>query len=98
MLCNGSADLLLLVFILQPHYEKVARLFNGANAVHPGLILMSRVDCAEKVLLLFYIDVPSLKTAIVAIFFTLLALYTLFILSQSFYLGEFKKLELHSLK
>ncbi|CAK9141303.1 unnamed protein product [Ilex paraguariensis] len=29
-------------------YEKVARLFNGADAVHPGLILMTRVDCASK--------------------------------------------------
>nr|GMD43617.1 sulfhydryl oxidase 2-like isoform X2 [Ipomoea batatas] len=29
-----------------PHYEKVARLFNGADAIHPGIILMTRVDCA----------------------------------------------------
>ena len=35
--------------ILQPQYEKVARLFNGADAVHPGIILMTRVDCALKV-------------------------------------------------
>lgn len=42
--------------LFQPHYEKVACLFNGANAVHPGLILMTRVDCAEKVLLLYFID------------------------------------------
>lgn len=35
---------------LQPHYEKVARLFNGADAVHPGVVLMTRVDCAIKVL------------------------------------------------
>lgn len=34
---------------MQPHYEKVARLFNGPNAVHPGIILMTRVDCALKV-------------------------------------------------
>ncbi|XP_028759509.1 sulfhydryl oxidase 2 isoform X1 [Neltuma alba] len=27
-------------------YEKVARLFNGPDAVHPGIILMTRVDCA----------------------------------------------------
>ncbi|KAG8382806.1 hypothetical protein BUALT_Bualt05G0116000 [Buddleja alternifolia] len=33
----------------KPHYEKVARLFNGADAVHPGLILMTRVDCALKI-------------------------------------------------
>ncbi|XP_020592949.1 sulfhydryl oxidase 1-like isoform X2 [Phalaenopsis equestris] len=33
----------------KPHYEKVARLFNGPNAVHPGIILMTRVDCAMKV-------------------------------------------------
>ncbi|KAI3825085.1 hypothetical protein L1987_06561 [Smallanthus sonchifolius] len=33
----------------KPQYEKVARLFNGANAVHPGSILMTRVDCANKI-------------------------------------------------
>ncbi|XP_015895536.3 sulfhydryl oxidase 2 isoform X1 [Ziziphus jujuba] len=33
----------------KPHYEKVARLFNGADAVHPGMILMTRVDCASKI-------------------------------------------------
>ncbi|KAK9115409.1 hypothetical protein Syun_022206 [Stephania yunnanensis] len=32
----------------KPHYEKVARLFNGPDAVHPGIILMARVDCALK--------------------------------------------------
>uniref|UniRef100_A0A2N9FN44 Sulfhydryl oxidase n=1 Tax=Fagus sylvatica TaxID=28930 RepID=A0A2N9FN44_FAGSY len=32
----------------KPHYERVARLFNGQNAVHPGIILMTRVDCALK--------------------------------------------------
>ncbi|XP_011655812.1 sulfhydryl oxidase 2 isoform X2 [Cucumis sativus] len=32
----------------KPHYEKVARLFNGPNAVHPGKVLMTRVDCALK--------------------------------------------------
>lgn len=37
---------------MQPHYEKVARLFTGPNAVHPGIILMTRVDCASKVFLL----------------------------------------------
>ncbi|XP_044491907.1 sulfhydryl oxidase 2-like isoform X2 [Mangifera indica] len=31
------------------HYEKVARLFTGPNAVHPGIILMTRVDCALKI-------------------------------------------------
>ncbi|XP_019164814.1 PREDICTED: sulfhydryl oxidase 2-like isoform X2 [Ipomoea nil] len=30
----------------KPYYEKVARLFNGADAIHPGTILMTRVDCA----------------------------------------------------
>lgn len=35
---------------LQPHYEKVARLFNGADAIYPGVVLMTRVDCAMKVL------------------------------------------------
>ncbi|XP_054808945.1 sulfhydryl oxidase 2-like isoform X2 [Prosopis cineraria] len=33
----------------KPHYEKVARLFNGPNAAHPGIILMTRVDCAVKI-------------------------------------------------
>ncbi|XP_058091599.1 sulfhydryl oxidase 2-like isoform X3 [Magnolia sinica] len=33
----------------KPHYEKVARLFNGPDAVHPGLILMTRVDCALEI-------------------------------------------------
>ncbi|XP_023762861.2 sulfhydryl oxidase 2 [Lactuca sativa] len=32
----------------KPQYEKVARLFNGANAIHPGIILMTRLDCAHK--------------------------------------------------
>ncbi|KAJ0253441.1 Sulfhydryl oxidase 1 [Hirschfeldia incana] len=32
----------------KPHYEKVARLFNGPEAVHPGTVLMTRVDCAAK--------------------------------------------------
>ena len=34
---------------MQPHYEKVARVFNGPTAAHPGIILMTRVDCALKV-------------------------------------------------
>ncbi|XP_057542776.1 sulfhydryl oxidase 2 isoform X2 [Amaranthus tricolor] len=33
----------------KPHYEKVARIFNGPNASHPGIILMARVDCALKI-------------------------------------------------
>ncbi|XXG65545.1 hypothetical protein AAC387_Pa05g3218 [Persea americana] len=33
----------------KPHYEKVARLFNGPHAVHPGIVLMTRVDCALKI-------------------------------------------------
>ncbi|XP_060214676.1 sulfhydryl oxidase 2-like isoform X1 [Lycium barbarum] len=33
----------------KPHYEKVARLFNGAGASHPGIILMTRVDCASTI-------------------------------------------------
>ncbi|KAJ8447648.1 hypothetical protein Cgig2_031702 [Carnegiea gigantea] len=32
----------------KPHYEKVARVFNGPKAAHPGIILMTRVDCALK--------------------------------------------------
>ncbi|PWA44749.1 Erv1/Alr [Artemisia annua] len=35
----------------KPQYEKVARIFNGPNAAHPGIILMARVDCANKVTL-----------------------------------------------
>jgi thiol oxidase len=34
---------------MQPHYEKVAKLFNGPDAAHPGIIVMARVDCALKV-------------------------------------------------
>ncbi|XP_068641026.1 sulfhydryl oxidase 2 isoform X1 [Aristolochia californica] len=30
----------------KPQYETVARLFNGPDAVHPGIIFMARVDCA----------------------------------------------------
>lgn len=33
----------------KPQYEKVARLFNGPDAVHPGFVLMARVDCADKI-------------------------------------------------
>nr|XP_043620545.1 sulfhydryl oxidase 2-like [Erigeron canadensis] len=33
----------------KPHYEKVAKLFNGADAVHPGVLLMTRVHCANKI-------------------------------------------------
>nr|GEU35510.1 sulfhydryl oxidase 2-like isoform X2 [Tanacetum cinerariifolium] len=33
----------------KPQYEKVARIFNGPNAAHPGIILMTRVDCANKI-------------------------------------------------
>lgn len=51
----SDALLNLLSLISQPQYEKVARLFNGANAVHPGIILMTRVDCANKVRLHFFI-------------------------------------------
>ena len=35
--------------LMQPHYEKVARLFNEPDAVHPGIILIARVDCGLKV-------------------------------------------------
>ncbi|KAL3825411.1 hypothetical protein ACJIZ3_021440 [Penstemon smallii] len=33
----------------KPQYEKVAKLFNGPDAIHPGIIFMTRVDCALKV-------------------------------------------------
>ncbi|MCO5552900.1 hypothetical protein L7F22_006419 [Adiantum nelumboides] len=32
----------------KPQYERVARLFNGADAVHPGIVFMAKVDCAVK--------------------------------------------------
>ncbi|XAR72283.1 Thiol oxidase, partial [Bertholletia excelsa] len=33
----------------KPHYEKVARLFNGPGAIHPGIVLVARVDCALQI-------------------------------------------------
>ena len=36
---------------MQPHYEKVARLFNGPDAIHPGILFMAKVDCALKVVM-----------------------------------------------
>ncbi|GFQ06891.1 sulfhydryl oxidase 1 [Phtheirospermum japonicum] len=33
----------------KPQYEKVAKIFNGADAAHPGILLMTRVDCASKI-------------------------------------------------
>ncbi|KAL3631385.1 Sulfhydryl oxidase 1 [Castilleja foliolosa] len=30
----------------KPQYEKVAKIYNGADAAHPGILLMTRVDCA----------------------------------------------------
>ncbi|XP_031123674.1 sulfhydryl oxidase 2-like [Ipomoea triloba] len=33
----------------KPQYEKVARLFNGVDAIHPGILLLTRIDCALKV-------------------------------------------------
>ncbi|KAL3654461.1 Sulfhydryl oxidase 1 [Castilleja foliolosa] len=33
----------------KPQYEKVAKIFNGADAAHPGILLMTRVDCALKI-------------------------------------------------
>ncbi|XP_010243772.1 PREDICTED: sulfhydryl oxidase 2-like isoform X2 [Nelumbo nucifera] len=33
----------------KPHYERVARVFNGPDAAHPGIVLMARVDCALKI-------------------------------------------------
>ncbi|KAJ3670718.1 hypothetical protein LUZ60_008144 [Juncus effusus] len=33
----------------KPQYERVAKLFNGPDAAHPGILLMARVDCAMKV-------------------------------------------------
>ncbi|XP_012848340.1 PREDICTED: sulfhydryl oxidase 2-like isoform X1 [Erythranthe guttata] len=33
----------------KPQYETIAKIFNGADAVHPGMILLTRVDCALKI-------------------------------------------------
>ncbi|KAJ1688433.1 hypothetical protein LUZ63_019823 [Rhynchospora breviuscula] len=33
----------------KPQYERVAKLFNGPDSAHPGIIFMARVDCAMKV-------------------------------------------------
>jgi hypothetical protein len=44
---------IMIILAMQPQYEKVAKLFNGPDAAHPGIILMTRVDCAMKVLLIF---------------------------------------------
>eukprot|EP00250_Pteridium_aquilinum_P003787 c14075_g1_i1 orf=202-1773(+) len=33
----------------KPQYEKVARLFNGPDAAHPGIVFMAKVDCALKI-------------------------------------------------
>ncbi|XP_024523489.1 sulfhydryl oxidase 2 isoform X2 [Selaginella moellendorffii] len=33
--------------IYKPQYSKVAKLFNGRTAVHPGEVFMGKVDCAE---------------------------------------------------
>ncbi|KAG0560575.1 hypothetical protein KC19_10G191000 [Ceratodon purpureus] len=33
----------------KPHYERVARLFNGPDAVHAGEVYLARVDCANNV-------------------------------------------------
>lgn len=46
---NSKLTLAKFLPYIQPHYEKVAKLFNGRDAAHPGLILMARVDCASKV-------------------------------------------------
>ncbi|KAL0463494.1 UNVERIFIED_CONTAM: Sulfhydryl oxidase 2 [Sesamum latifolium] len=33
----------------KPQYEKIAKIFNGADSVHPGIIIVTRVDCASKI-------------------------------------------------
>lgn len=45
-----SLVIIMNILVMQPQYEKVAKLFNGPDAAHPGIILMARVDCAMKVL------------------------------------------------
>ncbi|KAL0380843.1 UNVERIFIED_CONTAM: Sulfhydryl oxidase 1 [Sesamum angustifolium] len=48
---RGGLPLLIafLNFCSLPQYEKIARIFNGADAVHPGIIIVTRVDCAFKI-------------------------------------------------
>ncbi|XP_010254441.1 PREDICTED: sulfhydryl oxidase 2-like isoform X2 [Nelumbo nucifera] len=58
----------------KPQYEKVARIFNGADAAHPGIIIMARVDCALKVTffsLVLYLDFHSVKRCCVLKLLTL---------------------------
>ncbi|KAG5052085.1 hypothetical protein JHK87_004283 [Glycine soja] len=45
---EAPTDLYIFVIGAAPHYEKVARLFNEPDAVHPGIILIARVDCGLK--------------------------------------------------
>ncbi|CAM6090971.1 unnamed protein product [Calypogeia fissa] len=33
----------------KPQYERVAQLFNGLDAVYPGVLLLAKVDCAEEI-------------------------------------------------
>jgi thiol oxidase len=33
----------------KPHYERVAKLFNGPNAAHAGEVYLARVDCANNI-------------------------------------------------
>jgi thiol oxidase len=33
----------------KPHYERVAKLFNGPGAAHPGEVYLARVDCANNI-------------------------------------------------
>ncbi|KAJ7296851.1 hypothetical protein O6H91_Y096500 [Diphasiastrum complanatum] len=32
----------------KPQYERVAKLFNGPTAAHPGVVYVAKVDCAQK--------------------------------------------------
>ncbi len=36
--------------VLQPHFERVARLFTGPNRVHEGVVYFAKVDCADQVI------------------------------------------------
>lgn len=35
--------------IVQPHYDRVACLFNDPNAVHGGEVYVTKVDCGIEV-------------------------------------------------
>ena len=86
---------------MQPHYERVSRLFNGPDAVHPGIILMTRVDCALKVFMLphflitffagchiFYVGVMGITFLIFSFYGRCWCLFPLLRMTTEFYGGH----------